>query len=213
LKSKDLRPPTIYLASQSPRRRDLLRSAGLNPIVMTPDFDDDPEQLEQAQPGEAPLAYVQRVAHAKLQQALLRLRRLSPRQRPQPADLIIAADTVVALNGESLGKPATPRAASKMLARLSGKTHQVMTAVSISRFDGQDAGRVTVESEVTFAPLSPAWIQAYVASKEPMDKAGGYGIQGAAGSLIPRISGSFSAIMGLPLHETLLLIQRLSRKR
>ena len=180
---------------------------------MTPDFDDDPEQLEQAQPGEAPLAYVQRVAHAKLQQALLQLRRLSPRQRPQPADLIIAADTVVALNGESLGKPATPRAASKMLARLSGKTHQVMTAVSISRFDGQDAGKVTVESEVTFAPLSPAWIQAYVASKEPMDKAGGYGIQGAAGSLIPRISGSFSAIMGLPLHETLLLIQRLSRKR
>ena len=213
MKSKELRPPAIYLASQSPRRRDLLRSAGLNPIVIAPDVGDDPEQLEQAQPGEAPLAYVQRVAQVKLEQALLRLHRLGPRQRPEPADLIIAADTVVALNGESLGKPATPSAARKMLARLSDTTHQVITAVSISRFDGANAGNVTVKSEVTFAPLSPAWIQAYVDSKEPMDKAGGYGIQGAAGSLIPRISGSFSAIMGLPLHETLMLIQRLSHKR
>ncbi len=213
MQSKDLRPPTIYLASQSPRRRDLLRSVGLNPIVIAPDVGDDPEQLEQAQPGETPLAYVQRVARAKLQQALSRLHRLGPRQRPEPADLIIAADTVVALNGESLGKPATPKAARKMLARLSDKSHQVITAVSISRFDGKNAGDVTVESEVTFAPLSSAWIRAYVASGEPMDKAGGYGIQGAAGSLIPRISGSFSAIMGLPLHETLMLIQDLSGKR
>ena len=213
MKSKELRLPAIYLASQSPRRRDLLRSAGLNPIVIAPDVDDDPEQLERAQPGEAPLIYVQRVAHAKLEQALLRLSRLSPRQRPRPADLIIAADTVVALNGESLGKPATPSAARKMLARLSDKTHQVITAVSISRFDGHNTGDVTVKSEVTFAPLPPGWIRAYVDSKEPMDKAGGYGIQGAAGSLIPKISGSFSGIMGLPLHETLLMIQRLSRER
>ncbi|NBP26817.1 MAG: septum formation protein Maf [Betaproteobacteria bacterium] len=181
-----MRLPAIYLASQSPRRRDLLRSVGLDPIVIAPDFGDDPEQLERAQPGEAPLIYV---------------------------DLIIAADTVVALDGESLGKPATPSAARKMLARLSDKTHQVITAVSISRFDGRNAGDVTVKSKVTFAPLPSAWIRAYVDSKEPMDKAGGYGIQGAAGSLIPKISGSFSGIMGLPLHETLLMIQRLSRKR
>jgi septum formation protein len=213
LKLKNSSIPAIYLASQSPRRRDLLRSVGLDPIVIAPDFGDDPEQLERAQPGEAPLIYVQRVARAKLEQALLRLSRLSPRQRPQPEDLIIAADTVVALDGESLGKPATPSAARKMLARLSDKTHQVITAVSISRFDGRNAGDVTVKSKVTFAPLPSAWIRAYVDSKEPMDKAGGYGIQGAAGSLIPKISGSFSGIMGLPLHETLLMIQRLSRKR
>ncbi|MFM8675894.1 MAG: Maf family protein, partial [Burkholderiaceae bacterium] len=110
-----MRPPAIYLASQSPRRRDLLRSVGLDPIVTAPDVGDDPEQLEQAQPGEAPLTYVQRVAHAKLQQALLRLHRLGPRQRPAPADLIIAADTVVALNGKSLGKPATPARQEKCL--------------------------------------------------------------------------------------------------
>ncbi|NBW00416.1 MAG: septum formation protein Maf [Betaproteobacteria bacterium] len=213
MKLKNSSIPAIYLASQSPRRRDLLRSAGLAPIVIAPDSDQDPEQLERTLPGEVPLAYVKRVANAKLQQALLQLNRLSPQRRPRPADLIIAADTVVALDGESLGKPANRSQAGKMLARLSDKTHEVITSVSISRFDVRDSGEVTVRSEVTFAPLSQAWIKAYVDSKEPMDKAGGYGIQGAAGSLIPRISGSYSGIMGLPLHETLLLIQRLSRKR
>lgn len=204
--------PAIYLASQSPRRFELLRSAGLKPIVLLPDASEDPEALERSRAGEKPIAYVQRVTQAKLQRAIQQLLASRKSMHALPADLIIAADTVVALAGKSLGKPANPRQARQMLTRLSGKTHQVITAVSVSRFDQRQSENAVVKSEVTFAPLSQAWIDAYVDSEEPLDKAGGYGIQGAAGSMIPRISGSFTAIMGLPLHETLSMIHRLSRQ-
>ncbi len=184
---------------------------GLHPIVLIPRSDEDLESLEDHQAGEPPEVYVCRVANAKLEHAIQRLYRSDRIQQPKPGDLIIAADTVVSLHGQILGKPAHDQAARAMLRQLSNTTHDVLTAVSLSRFDQTAADRVLVRSEVTFAALSPQWIEAYIASGEPFDKAGGYGIQGAAGSLIPHITGSFSGIMGLPLYETLDLIHRVSR--
>lgn len=204
-------PPKLFLASQSPRRRALLQSVGLDPIVLPADADGDPEVLEIAQPNESPGRYVHRVATLKRDEALRRLSQLHTAKSPAAADLIIAADTTVALGMTIFGKPQSDAQARKMLAELSGKTHQVFTAVSISRFDQSARETIVVESRVTFAELSPAWIGAYVASGEPRDKAGAYGIQGAAGSLIPKISGSYSGIMGMPLYETLDLIRRLSQ--
>ena len=204
-------PPKLFLASQSPRRRALLRSVGLDPIVLPADAEGDPEALEVALPNESPRRYVHRVATLKRDEALLRLRRLSGPACPSDNDLIIAADTTVALGMTIFGKPQSDQEARRMLGELSGKTHQVFTAVSISRFNQSAMETIVVESQVTFAELSSAWIRAYVASGEPRDKAGAYGIQGAAGSLIPKISGSYSGIMGMPLYETLDLIRRLSQ--
>ncbi len=201
--------PRLFLASQSPRRRALLQSVGLDPIVLPADAEGDPEALEIALPNESPVRYVHRVAELKRDEALLRLHRLLGSACPANSDLIIAADTTVALGVTIFGKPQSDAQARRMLAELSGKTHQVFTAVSISRFDQSAMETIVVESQVTFAELSPAWIRAYVASGEPRDKAGAYAIQGAAGSLIPKISGSYSGIMGMPLYETLDLIRRL----
>lgn len=202
--------PQLYLASQSPRRQALLQSVGLDPIVLPVDPQGDPEALEAVRPDELPRRYVRRVATLKRDTALRWLHAQPHGIRPAAFDLIIAADTTVALGMAIFGKPGNAHAARTMLASLSGKTHQVLTAVSISRFDRAAMQTIVVESEVTFARLSPAWIDAYVASGEPLDKAGAYGIQGAAGSLIPKISGSYSGIMGMPLYETLDLIRRLS---
>lgn len=203
--------PKIYLASQSPRRQALLQSVGLNPIVLPADTKGDPEALEIALPKESPGRYVYRVATLKRDAALRRLHQLPHSKSPNATDLIIAADTTVALGMTIFGKPQSDAHARQMLAALSGKTHQVYTAVSISRFDQSAMQTLVVESQVTFAKLPSAWIRAYVASGEPRDKAGAYGIQGAAGSLIPKISGSYSGIMGMPLYETLDLIRRLSQ--
>ncbi|MEY3982258.1 MAG: hypothetical protein RLZZ281_1127 [Pseudomonadota bacterium] len=198
----------LYLASQSPRRRALLESVGITPIVLAPDPSVDAEALETPIPNEAPLDYVARVARLKRDQALERLRKTSSSMlKPRPHDLILSADTTVALGNEILGKPATTQHAKEMLEKLAATTHQVHTCVSAIRFDRTVEHTVTVSSQVTFAPLSAQWIDAYVASGEPMDKAGAYGIQGIAGSMIPHIAGSYTGIMGLPLYETLQLIR------
>jgi len=198
----------VYLASQSPRRRTLLQQLGISPIVLLPPPFTDPEALEESLPEESPVDYVQRVTRLKLQTGIATLTKNAKTATVTTTanDLILAADTTVALDHEILGKPRSPEDAKAMLSRLSGKIHQVHTAVAVSSADGTNSRHLTVSSEVEFAPLDAKWIDRYVASGEPMDKAGAYGIQGAAGAMIPRISGSYSAIMGLPLYETLMLL-------
>jgi septum formation protein len=152
------------------------------------------------------------VANLKRDMAQQRLQKASLPQIDQPIDrdLVLAADTTVALDQQILGKPETAEHAQQMLMALSGKVHQVHTAVSITRVDGSGPTSVVVSSDVHFAPLTTDWIAQYIATGEPMDKAGSYGIQGIAGSMIPNISGSYTGIMGLPLYETLMLIRQLS---
>lgn len=207
------RPPEIqvFLASQSPRRKALLESAGVIPVVIAPDPAMDAEAIELPLPNEAPLAYVQRVAEVKRDLARQRLSRLRLDRAPKPYDLILAADTTVALDGRILGKPVNHDEAARMLRALSGKTHQVHTAVSVCLVDASRSDTTVVSSQVRFAPLSDAWIAEYVASHEPMDKAGAYGIQGRAGAMIPEIAGSYTAIVGLPLYETLQMIRKMSQ--
>ncbi|MDR3394270.1 MAG: Maf family protein [Parasulfuritortus sp.] len=192
---------SVYLASQSPRRLELLRQIGLAPVVLPlrhaqPRADVDETPL----PGESALDYVQRLAHLKAESGWQALagRRL-------PVLPIIAADTTVTLDGDILGKPADTTEAAVMLRRYSGRTHTVLTAVGVAY---RERIEVSVsESEVRFKPLSEAEIAAYVASGEPFDKAGGYGIQGRAAMFVEHLSGSYSGVMGLPLHETAELLK------
>lgn len=200
----------LLLASQSPRRKALLESAGITTIVLPPAADIDAEALEAPLAHEAPLAYVQRVASLKRDLAIKRLQSLKLDPAPQAHDLVLAADTTVELDGRILGKPADPQKAHEMLHALSGKWHQVHTAISMCRADGSHSDSRIVSAQVRFAPLSDAWITGYIASGEPMDKAGAYGIQGRAGAMIPEISGSYTAIVGLPLFETLQMMHALS---
>ena len=185
----------IYLASQSPRRSQLLSQLGVEHRLLLPDDAEDSEALEAVLPGEAPLAYVQRVTALKLQAAQARLQR---RQLPQAP--ILCSDTTVALGRSILGKPQDAADAARMLGRLAGRSHRVMTAIALG--DGGRVVRACSVSRVTFAPLSQAQIAAYVASGEPMGKAGAYAVQGLAAAFIARIDGSYSGIMGLPLFET-----------
>lgn len=189
----------IYLASQSPRRLQLLEQWGVRCELLLPDASEDAEALEVVLPREAPAAYVQRVTHLKLQASLARLKR-----RGLPSAPVLCADTTVALGRRILGKPADGSEARRMLAELSGHRHRVLTAVAIGR-PGARANRTWAAistSWVTFEPLSPARIRRYVDSGEPMGKAGAYAIQGKAGLWVSHISGSYSGIMGLPAHET-----------
>jgi septum formation protein len=197
----------IWLASQSPRRQALLAQIGVTPRLLLPGDDEDAEALEVVQPGELPLAYVQRVTRAKLQAAVARHRR-----RGLPPAPILCADTTVALGRRILGKPADAQDAAATLAALSGRTHRVLTSVAVASAQGL-AGRVRIEqathvSRVRFAVLSPALVQAYIASGEPFGKAGSYAIQGALAAHIAHIEGSHSGIMGLPLFETAQLLRR-----
>ena len=197
----------MWLASQSPRRQALLAQIGVTPRLLLPGDDEDAEALEVVQPGELPLAYVQRVTRAKLQAAVVR-----HRQRGLPPAPILCADTTVALGRRILGKPADAHEVAATLAALSGRTHRVLTSVVVASARGQ-AGRVRIEqatqvSRVRFAALSPALIQAYIASGEPFGKAGSYAIQGALAAHISHIEGSHSGIMGLPLFETAHLLRR-----
>ena len=180
----------------------LLEKLGLSPIVVPADPGTDPEALEATQPKEDPIAYVQRVALIKRDQGLASLKKMLGEDVGAAEDLLIAADTTVALDGRILGKPENATHARQMLWSLSGKTHQVHTAVSIIRLDERQRESIVVSSEVTFAPLSEEWISYYIDTQEPLDKAGAYGIQGLAEAVIPKISGSFSGIVGLPLYET-----------
>lgn len=192
----------IYLASQSPRRQELLLQIGVDFQLLLADPDEDSELLEIQKAHEGALEYVKRVTLAKLEAAKHRLQK-----RQLPWAPILCADTTVAitLKGEELilGKPTDASDARRILGLLSGQTHHVHTAIALLPiFDEFNPILKVSSSSVTFKELSPDEINAYVASLEPMGKAGAYGIQGQAGALISHISGSFSGIMGLPLFET-----------
>ena len=185
----------IYLASQSPRRRQLLEQLGVRYELLLPGPEEDAEAIEAVLPGEAPADYVQRVTALKLDAAVVRhaQRRLAPAP-------ILCSDTTVALGPRIYGKPEDAQDAARMLAELAGHEHRVLTAVAL-QVGGKRLAALSV-SRVTFAAMTGAQIAAYVASGEPMGKAGAYGVQGRAATLIARIEGSFSGIMGLPLFET-----------
>ena len=191
----------IYLASQSPRRRQLLDQLGVRHELLLPDASEDAEALEAVLPGELPADYVQRVTALKLKAARARLKR-----RGLPFAPILCSDTTVALGRRILGKPADAAEARAMLSALSGRTHRVLTAVALA------AGRRTLAdlsvSRVHFAPLSAAVIDAYIASGQPFGKAGAYAIQSQLAGWIAHIEGSYSAIMGLPLFETAQLLRQ-----
>ncbi|MES2532625.1 MAG: Maf family protein [Pseudomonadota bacterium] len=193
--------PFIYLASQSPRRAQLLDQLGVAHRLLLAGPDEDAESLEQANIGESPSAYVQRVTALKLDAAVVR----HARQGLPPAP-ILCADTTVAFGREILGKPHDANDAQRMLALLVGRTHRVLTAVAVQAGDQRHAALSV--SRVRFAALDDARIAAYVASGEPFGKAGAYGIQGAAAGFIEHISGSYSGIMGLPMFETAQLLER-----
>jgi septum formation protein len=198
----------LYLASASPRRLELLRQIGIEPRLLLPDAGEDAEALEQPLAGEAPRAYVQRVARAKFDAAALRLRR-----RGGPAGVVLAADTTVALGRSILGKPADRAQAVAMLERLSGRRHRVLTAVVAGLAGGPNEAEAPLQalsvSLVRFAPLDRAAIERYVESGEPFGKAGAYALQGRAAAFVQALAGSPSGVIGLPLYETALLLQRL----
>ena len=195
------RPTLLYLASRSPRRLQLLRQFNLHVEPLLPADAEDSELLEQSRPGEAPANYVRRVVRAKLAKAQERAT-----ARGLPPAPILAADTTVAIGGTLFGKPASAAEAAATLQRLAGRTHRVLTAVAIAH--GRRIDSAINVSRVTFARLRRHDIERYVATGEPMDKAGGYAVQGLAAIFIRRIDGSHSGIMGLPLHETALLLRR-----
>jgi septum formation protein len=194
----------IYLASKSPRRRELLRQVGVDFELLMLRNDPargGPDVSEEAHPDEAPLDYVARVAMEKGAFAwnMLQLRRQALRP-------VLTADTTVTIDGLILGKPEGNEHAVAMLEQLSGRTHQVLTSVAVH--SQNFAEQITQVSDVRFAKLSPAEIRAYCATLEPYDKAGGYGIQGLAALFVEHIEGSHSGIMGLPLYETATLLRK-----
>lgn len=191
----------IYLASQSPRRRQLLEQIGVRHEMLLAGPDEDTEALEAERAGERPEDYVARVTRAKLDAA--RARWTARGLAPAP---ILCADTTVALGRSILGKPADAADAQRTLSKLSGHTHRVITAVAVAH-GAFEAIAVNV-SKVHMAAVAPDEIAAYVASGEPFGKAGAYAIQSAAAAWISRIEGSYSAIMGLPLYETAELLRQ-----
>ncbi|WP_295537891.1 Maf family protein [uncultured Pseudacidovorax sp.] len=191
----------LYLASQSPRRAQLLDLLQVPHRPLLADADEDAESLEAPLPREAAAAYVQRVTGLKLDAAVARLER-----RGLPLAPVLCADTTVALGGAILGKPADAADARRMLAALSGRTHRVMTAVAVQA--GRRRLAALSVSRVRFAPLAASQIAAYVASGEPMGKAGAYAIQGLGSAFVAHIAGSHSGIMGLPTFETAQLLRQ-----
>jgi len=190
-----LSKPFIYLASASPRRRELLAQVGIPVKLISGEIDETPLT------DESPAAYVERLAFAKARAGYATLRATG-----LPPGLLLAADTTVALGSEIFGKPEHADDAMRMLARLSASEHEVLTAVAVS--DGERFEAIVSVSSVRFRALQAAEIAAYVASGEPMDKAGAYGIQGLGAVLVDTIKGSFSGIVGLPVAETVALLQR-----
>ncbi len=191
----------LYLASQSPRRAQLLEQLGVAHRPLLADEAEDVEQLEAERSGELPADYVRRVTLAKLLQARRRLAR-----RGLPAAPILCADTTVAVGRRILGKPSDAAQAAATLRRLSGRTHRVLTAVALSA--GRDTLLEVSVSRVHMAELSERTIQRYVDSGEPYGKAGAYAVQGRIAAWIERIEGSYSGIMGLPLFETTRLLSQ-----
>jgi septum formation protein len=176
----------LILASASPRRRDLLEQLGVDYIC-------EPAHIDEAQlPDEAPVAYVQRMAQEKARVVAARYK--------VPPHVVLAADTSVVVDGGVLGKPRDSDEALAMLGRLSGRQHTVMTALCLHGAAGELCETVT--TQVEFAELDPAVCAAYLATGEPWDKAGAYGIQGLAGAFVRSLHGSYSNVVGLPLYET-----------
>ena len=194
----------IYLASRSPRRRELLSQIGVryHLLLFRERVGEKPDVDESVLPGEAPAAYVERMARAKADTGWRRML-----QRNLPPAPVLAADTTVALDGRIYGKPENRAEAEQILAALAGKRHEVLTAVALKNQDWIEVALST--SEVTLKALSRDDIAQYVASGESDDKAGAYGIQGRAARFVVEIRGSYSGIMGLPLFETGQLIDRL----
>ncbi|WP_159918127.1 nucleoside triphosphate pyrophosphatase [Pantoea sp. 18069] len=195
----------IYLASQSPRRRQLLAQIGVRHELLLPnaagDLAEDAEAIEVALPGEAPRDYVQRVTGLKLDAAVARHARRGLAPAP-----VLCSDTTVALGSQILGKPEDEADAARILALLAGQAHEVLTAVALQ--SGEQRFTALSVSNVRFAPMTPAQIAAYVATGEPMGKAGAYGIQGAAAVHVAHLAGSYTGIMGLPLFETAELLRQ-----
>ena len=191
----------IYLASQSPRRRQLLAQIGVRYELLLPGADEDAESLEAERPGELPADYCQRVTRAKLNAARARLQ-----ARGLPNAAILCSDTTVALGRRILGKPVDAADACATLRLLSGQTHRVITAVALAA--GRRSLLAVSVSHVRFAGLPERVIQAYVASGEPFGKAGAYAIQSSLAAWVAHIGGSYSGIMGLPLFETAQLLRK-----
>jgi septum formation protein len=200
-----MRPHFIYLASQSPRRRQLLEQLGVPYELLLPAVEEDAEGIEAVLPGEAPLTYVKRVTHLKLLAALQRRKARGLKAAP-----VLCSDTTVALGRQILGKPADAKDAVRMLSALSDQTHRVLTAVNVGT-DKKHLQAVSI-SKVRFAVMTPQQIKAYVSSGEPMGKAGAYAVQGRAAAFIEHISGSYSGIMGLPVFETAQLLREFGYK-
>jgi septum formation protein len=181
--------PRVILASQSPRRRELLSLVGIAHEVRPVAID------EQYLPGEAPRAHAERLARDKAS----RIR--------DPEAIVIGSDTIVVVDGDVLGKPKDDADAARMLRRLGGRTHAVITAVAVAWQGRLESG--VEEVEVTFHPLSDREITCYIATREPMDKAGAYGIQGFGATIVARVDGDYFAVMGLPLQRLVRLLERL----
>ncbi len=193
----------IYLASKSPRRRELLRQIGVEfELLMLRDHTPrGPEVTEEVLPGELPADYVVRVAREKAECA-----RQTMLWRKLPIRPVLAADTTVVVDDRILGKPANVVEAIAMLQLLSGRTHQVLTSIAVHHHE--DTWQVTQRSDVTFTTLTDSMINAYCATQEPYDKAGGYAIQGQGALFVQQIVGSYSGIMGLPLFDTAQLLRQ-----
>ena len=191
----------LYLASQSPRRAQLLGQLGVRHALLLADPSEDAESLEAVLPNEAPASYVQRVTALKLDAAVARLKRRDLADAP-----VLCADTTVTLGRRILGKPEDAADAGRMLMLLSGATHRVLTAVALQH--GQQRHAALSISRVRFGTLTKLQIARYADSGEPLGKAGAYAIQGAAAAFIEHIAGSYSGIMGLPLFETAQLLRQ-----
>jgi septum formation protein len=196
----------VYLASHSPRRRELLRQINVRfeTLLLRTSAHRSGDVPEGTRPGEAPIDYVARIARAKAEVGATRAR-----QRGLPPAPVLAADTEVVIDGVALGKPADAAQAAAMLRRLSGREHEVLSAVAVSH-DGRLDFRLS-RTTVRMRELQAAEIRRYVESGEPFDKAGGYAIQGSAAAFVERIDGSYSGVMGLPLYETAELLRALGQ--
>ena len=192
----------VYLASQRPRRRQLLEQIGVRYELLLATPDEDAESLELVLPGEAPMTYVKRVTQLKLEAAVKRMQ--VRHLKPAP---VLCADTTVALGRVILGKPENAQDAVRILKTLSGQTHRVLTAVAVA--SGRRRSLSVSVSKVTFASMKLSEIKAYVATGEPFGKAGAYGVQGMAAAYISEIKGSYTGIMGLPLFETAELLKNI----
>ena len=198
----------IYLASRSPRRRELLTQIGVrfHLLLFRERPGEGPDVDEISLPSELPDIYVERVAKTKADAGWRRMQ-----QRNLPLAPVLAADTTVAVDGKILAKPLDRGDAQRMIEQLSGRTHEVLTAVALKHHDWMEC--VLSRSEVKFKPLSAREIEQYVASGEGDDKAGAYAIQGRAARFVVELRGSYSGVMGLPLYETSQLLERLALAR